>query len=85
METKKVILDSFEYNCKEYYVEVTVTYSILIEDGDNETPSSSKIDIEGVEIEECRVYRPQFNDWSESFQPLVMQAITKEITNNFEL
>jgi hypothetical protein len=85
METKKVILDSFEYNCKEYYVEVTVTYSILIEDGDNETPSSSKIDIEGVEIEECKVYNAQFNEWSECYKPSVFNAITKEITNNFEL
>jgi hypothetical protein len=85
METKTVILDSFEYNSKEYYCEAVVTYSITIEAGDYDTPSSSDIDIEGVEIEECKVYNPIFNNWSECFQPSVIKAVTKEITNNFEL
>lgn len=85
METKTVILDSFEYNGKEYYCEAVVSYYINIEAGDYDTPSSSEVEIEGIEVEVLEVYSPQFNDWSECFQPSVIKAVTKEITNNFEL
>ena len=85
METKTIILDSFEFNGKEYYAEATVTYSINIEQGDWDTPSSSELDIEGVEIYELKAYRPQFNDWVECSRPLVAKAIIQHITNNFEL
>ena len=85
METKTVILDSFEHNGKEYQAEATVTYSINVEPGDWDTPSSSEIDIEGVEIWELNVYRPQFNDWVECNQSSVAKAVTEEIRSNFEV
>ena len=85
METKHITLDSFEYNGKEYYAEGTVSYYLTIESGDYEVPSSSEIDIEGLEIEVLKVYRPQFNDWVECYQPSIIKAVTEEIKSNFEL
>jgi hypothetical protein len=85
METVTVILDSFEYNSKEYYCEAVVTYSILIEAEDDDTPSSSEIDIEGVEIEVFQRYHHSTNDYTECFTASVMKAAIKEIKSNFKL
>jgi len=85
METKTVILYSFEFKGKEYYAEATVTYSINIEQGYFEYPTFAEIDIEGVEIWELQVYRPEFNDWVDCNRPAVAKAVTEHITNNFEL
>jgi len=85
MDTKTIILDSFEHNGKEYQAEASVTYSINVEDGDLDTPSSSEIDIEGVEIWELNVYRPAFNDWVECNQSSIAKAVIENIKNNFEI
>lgn len=85
METKQITLDEFEFNGKIYYCEASVGFYINIEQGDYDHPTTSEIEIEGIDIEVLQVYRPDHNDYLDCYQASVLKSVTEHITNNFEL